>query len=266
VWAWVSSPWTFSTTSYAIEGDDGLVLIDTQFLPRETLDFVDAVEAATRKPARLAVALHANPDKFNGTAALQARGVTVVTSDAVAALIPGVHAKRVRAFGERYAPDYPSDAAMPATFGDAPVTRTDVAGVALDLVPVGGGCSGAHVLAAVETITGRHAFAGDLVANGSHAWLELGLVDDWRRRLDELEALRPDFVHPGRGLSGPHTLIAAQRAYLDDVTIVVAGVDATKSDAVGQAKAAMVSRYPKHRFAVFLDLGLPAVFAAEAVH
>lgn len=29
----VSDPWTFSTSSYWIEGPDGLILIDTQFLP-----------------------------------------------------------------------------------------------------------------------------------------------------------------------------------------------------------------------------------------
>src|SRR5688572_1026167 len=51
VLAWVSSPWTFSTTSYAIDAPGGLILIDTQFLPKEGLAFVDAVENHTGKKA-----------------------------------------------------------------------------------------------------------------------------------------------------------------------------------------------------------------------
>ncbi len=255
--AWVSSPWTFSTTSYAIEGDDGLVLIDTQFLSRDASAFVDAVESATGKKARLAVVLHANPDKFNGTATMQARGIRVVTTAAVSALLPEVHAKRVRAFADRYGDVYPRALPVPDVVADDAVID-DVAGVRVALRATGAGCSGAHVIASVDTDVGRHVFGGDLLANGSHLWLELGAIDDWRARLDEIAALQPRFVHPGRGLSGDAALVDDARAYLDVVEAAVNG-----HDDVAGADAAVKAAYPQRRFAVFLGIGLPTLFARK---
>lgn len=258
LYAWVSSSWTFSTTSYAIEGDDGLVLIDTQFLPTETAAFVDAVEAATHKKARVAVVLHANPDKFNGTAALQARGVRVVTSRQVSEFIPAVHEKRVRAFADRYAPHYPRELPTPDVFGDAD-TVLSVAGIDLQLHVVGAGCSAAHVVATWNGPHGRHLFAGDLIANGSHSWLEIGKADAWLQRLDEMDALHPDHVHPGRGMSGGAPLVAQERSYLLDVIDAVARrhpalpVDDDDVEAVRQE---VLAKHPSLRFPVFLNLGI----------
>jgi len=261
--AWVSSPWSFSTTSYAHEGDDGLVLFDTQFLADDAAAFVDAVESATGKKAKLAVVLHANPDKFNGTATLQARGIRVVTSAQVKALLPAVHEKRTKAFAERYGPAYPRALPEPEASFDHDVTIDDVAGASVHLLPVGPGCSDAHVLAVVDGAAGRHVFAGDLVANGSHLWLELGHISGWRARLDELDTLvrlddgRRAFVHPGRGLSGDRALIDSARAYL---TTVETAVRAAASKA--EAKKAIVAATPGLRFAVFVDIGLAAVWRA----
>jgi glyoxylase-like metal-dependent hydrolase (beta-lactamase superfamily II) len=266
VGAFVSSPWTFSTTSYFIEGDEDLILIDTQFLPRETLAFVDAAEQATGKKARVAVVLHANPDKFNGTAALQERGITVLTSADVSALIPSVHEKRVRAFGARYAPDYPSEAARPSTFmGD--VTRVSVPGAVVELITTGAGCSESHVLAVFDSEKGRHVFAGDLLANGSHAWLEIGRTDQWLTRLDEIDALAPTFVHPGRGLSSSSALIGTQRGYLHDVIAAVnesGPVLPVDKARMTRARDAIIMKHPTLRFAVFLNIGLPAEIARQA--
>lgn len=264
VLAWVSSPWSFSTTSYAIVAPDGLILVDTQFLPRETIQFVDDVERATGKKAVAAIVLHANPDKFNGTAALQGRGIHVITSEPVAALIPSVHAKRVKAFGARYAPDYPTAEPAPETFAvHAPMTEMHLAGTTVKLHAVGPGCSAAHLVLQ----HGDDVFAGDLVAHGAHAWLEIGETLEWQERLDEMRALAPKRVHPGRGLSGGPELLDAQQRYLDDVIAAVAAEHphgAPDDGAIGRAKAAIVAKYSALRFAVFLEIGLPAEWQRQA--
>jgi glyoxylase-like metal-dependent hydrolase (beta-lactamase superfamily II) len=117
----------------------GVVLIDTGFLSSGAVDLVERAERATGKKVVEAIVLHANPDKFNGTAVLQARGVRVVTSAPVAALIPAVHAKRVGWFGKRYAPDYPIEAATPDVFGDATTADRSGRGV------IDGACLGRGV-------------------------------------------------------------------------------------------------------------------------
>ena len=270
--AWVSSPWTFSTTSYAIEGDVGLVLIDTQFLATDADAFVDAVEAATGKRAVLAVVLHANPDKFNGTATLQRRGIRVVTSQAVKDVLPDVHERRVRAFAERYGAAYPRELPQPEVFGTTTTTLT-TAGVTLTLSTLGAGCSAAHVVARWDGPAGRHVFAGDLVASGSHSWLEIGATDEWLRRLDEIAADHPLFVHPGRGLSGGADLLVDERAYLQDAIDAVTRARSQVDDddvIVAAARADLVARHPQLRFPVFLNIGLPAELArqrrADATH
>lgn len=266
IYGWVSSPWTFSTTSWAIEGDDGLILIDTQFLPKDADAFVNAVEAATGKKAKVAVVLHANPDKFNGTAALQARGIKVVTSSQVKALIPSVHKKRLAAFGERYAPDYPTAEPKPESFGSSTTTLSDVAGVKLVLTPTGKGCSEAHVIASLDDGAGRHVFAGDLLANGAHSWLEIGEPIEWLKRLDEIEAMKPAYVHPGRGLSSDAGLINVERKYLGDLMLAVSTARALggADDAVVEdARRRIIESYPDLRFAVFLNIGLPAELARQ---
>jgi len=265
VGGFVSSPWTFSTTSYFIEGDQDLILVDTQFLPKDAIAFVEAAEKATGKTARIAIVLHANPDKFNGTAALTERGIVVVTSRDVAALIPAVHEKRVRAFGARYAPDYPTETPRPQTFaGD--LARVSVPGATVELLATGAGCSDAHVLAVFDDDAGRHVFAGDLLANGSHLWLELGRTDQWLTRLDEIDALAPAHVYPGRGLPAGRALVDENRAYLRETIAVVGEGIARAPDVksqVAHARDALTAAHPTLRFAVFLNIGLPAEIARQ---
>jgi glyoxylase-like metal-dependent hydrolase (beta-lactamase superfamily II) len=262
---YVSSKWSFSTVSYWIEGTDGVVLVDTQFLTSAAEELVEIAERETGKPVVTAIVLHANPDKFNGTATLQARGIEVLTSAQVIEKIPEIHQKRVAAFGERYAPDYPTALPQPASFGDADVTL-ERAGLRLRLHVLGPGCSGAHVALEWE----GHVFAGDLVAHRAHSWLELGLSDQWLLRIDELAALRPTHVHPGRGDSGGSELLAAQSEYLRRVQALVSSEHAALTEggrtptddeveqALARIRTTLEREHPGYAFAVFLKIGLPA--------
>ena len=150
----------------------------------------------------MAIVLHPNPDKFNGTAVFKKRGIEVVTSEQVRKLIPAVHELRKTWFYDRYKPDYPADLNLPDSFG-AQTTEIKAAGLTLKMHVLGAGCSEAHVVVEHD----GHIFTGDLIHNGYHAWLELGKLDEWIKRLEELRALKPKVVHPGRGLSGDSDLI-----------------------------------------------------------
>jgi glyoxylase-like metal-dependent hydrolase (beta-lactamase superfamily II) len=262
VGTYVSSPWGFSTSSYWIEGPEGLILIDTQFLPSSAEEFVNWAEQVTGKKALLAIVLHANPDKFNGTDVLRKRGIRVVTSEQVRALIPHVHEIRTKAFYSRYKPDYPTEAPLPDSFGAA-TTELSAGGVTVKAHVMGPGCSEAHVVVEYE----GHLFAGDLIANNAHSWLEIGKTDEWLKRLDEMQALKPKWVHPGRGPSGNAGLLEMERAYLERV---IAEVAAEKPQgqpdeaALERIRSRVLAAYPGLRFDVFLHIGLPGEWRRQA--
>ena len=264
---YVSIPWGFSTTSYVLEGPEGLVAIDTQFLPSAAEEMIALAETATKKKFVLAIVLHANPDKFNGTATFQKHGVKVVTSAQVKALLPSVHAMRKRSFYERYQPDYPSEAAAPDVFGDK-TTELRAAGLALKLHVMGAGCSEAHVVAELPGPSGSGIFAGDLVANHAHSWLEIGKTDEWLKRIDEMKKLKPARVYPGRGLPGETKLLDDEDAYLKKVMQLIAAANPRMpipdDGSLERVEQAVVAAYPDYTFPFFLKIGLPAEWERQA--
>jgi glyoxylase-like metal-dependent hydrolase (beta-lactamase superfamily II) len=252
---------TFSTASYWIEGSDGVVVIDTQFLPKEGMQAVELAEKATGKRVTVAIVLHPNPDKFNGTALMQQRGIRVITAKQVVDLIPAVHAIRWDWFGKDYAPDYPKEAAKPDSFGDKTAELT-LAGLSIKLHVLGQGASGAHVVAQYRD----QVFVGDLINPTNHAWLELGLIGDWLARLDEIRALQPAKIHPGRGASGDIKLIDNQAAYLKQVRSWVR--EAIEPGELGRFTKFRLERkieaaYPKLGYPIFMRDGLAAVWRTE---
>lgn len=256
VGTFVSSPWGFSTSSYWIEGPSGLILIDTQFLPSAAEGSIAAAEAATGKRVELAVVLHANPDKYNGVGVMRRRGIRVVSARAVIDRIPAIDEERRRFFAERYAPDYPDHLELPESFGDA-TTELSAGGTRITAHVLGAGCSNAHVVVAHE----GHVFAGDLIASENHSWLKEADVDAWLARLDDIRAMHPRWVHPGRGPNGGPSLLDAERDYLQLAQRLVREAsphmpeDVARIDAI---RAEIERRYPTYGFAVFLRLGIPA--------
>lgn len=262
VGSYTSPPRTFSTVTYWIAGPQSTVLIDTQFLPKEGLEALREAERASGKKVTHALVLHPNPDKFNGTAALQANGVRVITSTQVAEQIPAVHRIRFGWFGDEYKPDYPQDAAKPASFGER-TQEVDWSGIKLKLHVLGPGCSAAHVVAQV----GDAVFVGDLVNTENHAWLELGRIDDWLLRLEDIRALKPLRIFPGRGKPGGLELIDRQADYLRFVQSLIQAE--RPSGSLGwftkiRLQYAIERRYPGLGYPVFMRDGLAAVWQTEA--
>jgi glyoxylase-like metal-dependent hydrolase (beta-lactamase superfamily II) len=258
---YTSPPRTFSTASYWIEGVDSVVLIDTQFLPKEGIEAVEVAERTTGKKVSTAIVLHPNPDKFNGTAAMQARGIRVLTSQQVANLISDVHEIRWGWFGEEYAPDYPRDAAKPQVFGDKTI-ELSLAGLPIKLHVLGKGASGAHVVAQYRD----RVFVGDLINPNNHAWLELGFIGDWLSRLDDIRAMKPATIYPGRGVIGGVDLIDKQSAYLRQVRAWVR--ESMKPGELGWFTKLRLQRkienaYPTLGYPIFMRDGLEAVWQTE---
>ena len=252
---------SFFTATYWIEGVDGVILIDTQFLPKEGVQALELAEKSAGKKVVAAIVLHPNPDKFNGTAELQKRGIKVMTSKQVKALIPSVHQIRLSWFFEDYKPDYPNDAANPDVFGEQ-ATDITLAGVPLKLHVLGRGASGAHVVVQ----HGANVFVGDLINPKNHAWLELGFIDDWLVRLTEIKAMNPTKIYPGRGPVGGASMIDTQATYLKRVQQIVR--DENPSGELGNFTKLKMQwkierEFPQLTLPIFMRDGLMEVWRSE---
>lgn len=209
VGVFVSTPETFSTASYWIEGPEGLVVIDAQLLPSMALRALELAERVTARRAVLCVVLHPDPDRYGGVGVYRDRSIRVVSSRQVVAAIPAVDRERRAALTERFGERYLSRVVLPEVFGD----RSQVlaaAGLRLNATVFGQGSSAGHVVIEWE----GHVFMGDLVTPGFHARLDDADIDAWVQRLSEARELRPRWIHPGRGATGNSDLIDDQIGYL----------------------------------------------------
>jgi glyoxylase-like metal-dependent hydrolase (beta-lactamase superfamily II) len=260
---YISGQYSFKTSSYWIEGPDGLVLIDTQLVPTALRKLITYAEFHTGKKVKLAIVLHPNPDRFNGTAWVRDLGVSVVTSEQVREHIPDVHARWAPVFAENYVQAlYPRDVTLPDSFGSS-TTELSAGGVTVKAHVLGSGCSPAHVVVEWE----GHLFVGDLVSRGSHSWFENGRADEWLKRLDELSALKPKWIHPGHGAFGGPELIDRQREYLHTVVEAVAAEHPrgpSTLEALKRITATVTQRHPDREFPHFLPMLLGAEWARQA--
>ncbi|MFO0608682.1 MAG: MBL fold metallo-hydrolase [Polyangiales bacterium] len=262
VGTFVSTPWGFSTSSYWIEGPTGLILVDAQFLPSAAERSVETAERETGKRVELAIVLHANPDKYNGTGVLRRKGIRVVSARQVVERIPAIDEERRRFFAERYRPDYPESLTLPESFGDA-TTRLTAGGATVTAHVLGPGCSNAHVVVEFD----GHVFPGDLVASRNHSWLKEADLDGWLARMDEIRALRPRSVHPGRGPNGAPSLLDEETRYLQLAQRLVREAQPRGEpdpQAVDRIRAEIERTYPGYGFGVFLALGIPAEWRRQA--
>ncbi len=259
----ISSQWSFQTASYWIEGPDGLLLIDAQFVPTALEKEVFWAGHFLGKKPKLGVVLHPSPDRFNGTAYLQSLGAAVVTSEDVRAAIPAVHERWRPVFAQKYGvARYPRELTLPDAI-PAATQELQAAGLTVKLHRLGAGSSAAHLVVEWE----GHLFVGDLVSNGAHSWFENGRVDEWLQRLDELRALSPKWVHPGRGMPGGPELIDAQAAYLRAVIAAVEAEhprDLSTPEAIARIRAQVTARFPERAYPEFLERMLRAEWARQA--
>ncbi|MDH5484830.1 MAG: hydrolase [Gammaproteobacteria bacterium] len=247
----------YSSNSFWIEGPEGIVLIDTQFLPSQALQAVDIAESYTGKKVVLAIVLHASVERFNGVQALQAKGIKVVSARQVVDGIAEAHNKTWPIFYQRLKPDYPDSLVLPEVAWEK-TTVFSAAGLDLKAYVIRQALGPAHVLIELDD----HLFTGALVTHQSHAWPG-GDTVQWLERLDEIsDNIRAKVIHPGRGYSMNATkLLTQQKNYLQALQSAVArfytGGEITAADTTA-IQAEMTRQFPAYGFEKFLRYTIPA--------
>lgn len=222
-----SGPEGFDTKTIFYEGENEVIAFDAQFTPALAQQAIAHLRSFTQKPITWLVITHPNPDKFNGASVFKTEGARILSSNATATAIPGVHAYKENFFvqiAKMFKPgEYPQPIPVDQTFSGK-----------MDLVLQGGervelrelaqpGVSSTQTVASIGSVNAL--VVGDLIHYKAHAWLEGGIVngkptptiDGWIADLKELASLYPNnpTVYGGRGLEVDLTTgVAAQTNYL----------------------------------------------------
>lgn len=247
----------YSSNSYWIEGPEGVVLIDTQFLPSAALEAVSIAESVSGKSVVMAIVLDANPDRFNGVQILTRRGIRVVSAKLVTDQISEAHNKTWPVFHPRLSPDYPDQLVLPEVAWTE-TTDFSAAGLNFRAYVIRQGVSKSHLLIELDS----HLFTGNLVVNKYHPWPG-GDTRQWLLRLDEIaQHIAPRVIYPGRGypMQGD-VLIKQQGQYLRDLQQAVArvytGGEISELDKQDITQA-MIKSYPHYGLDRFLRYLVPA--------
>lgn len=220
------------------------LIFDTMYTPQAARDLRIAAERLTGRRARYVVNSHYHVDHVLGNMVFD--DATIVATVATRDLIPDgndetldyIRSLDERAFQERAdAAGSANDPVLRQSMSDDVNADRELASSVdemwtrppdltfersltlhgqrrhVELITWGGGHTPSDT--ALYAPEERLLFAGDLIFNHMHAFMQYGDPVEWLRILDEMEKLSIDTLVPGHGEVTGHGAISAQRAYLE---------------------------------------------------
>jgi glyoxylase-like metal-dependent hydrolase (beta-lactamase superfamily II) len=222
-------PGEMFANAYIIECKSGTVVIDTLLTRPGSRTLRQRVDAIG-KPLLAVIVTHGHPDHYGGvTQLVEGREeVPVVAIKGVDAIIrrdDAMKGQRLKTFGIDWAetrtfPNVVANGGVRLTFGDITLTPVDI-----------GEAESHHDSAWIlHTGEGEHAFVGDLVMNGVHAYTADGHTGRWIASLHGLETKLKTAarIYPGHGEPGGPELLKMQANYLEKFRLEVRDLSAGK--------------------------------------
>jgi cyclase len=254
-------------TLYAIT-PEGVVVVDTQLLPRHAEAVLADIRARTDAPIRYVSNSHHHPDHIYGNSVFLEAGTELVSSYFTARMIDGSAFWYLMFLSGLWGGHLPQAYVVPnSTFvrsrelwlGKTVVQlfeftdSTTVAGESVDVTMAW--FPHARVL-----------HVADVVWPGSHTFFADGTsVPDWHIQLTHLRELaselKPKVIVPGHGAPGDLGIIDAQQRYLQAITAMVqeycrGGEQPLTDEAKDRLRRDIVAEFPDHRNQIPLDISL----------
>ena len=265
----------YSSPDYALDVNSlyaltaaGVVVVDSQLLPRHAERVLHDIRARTDAPIRYVTNSHHHPDHVFGNPTFLEQGAELVSSYFTARMIDGSAFWYLMFLNGVWGGHLPQGYAVPrSTFvrsrelwlGDTAVQlfeftdSTTVAGESVDVT-----------MAWLPKAKVLH--VGDVLWPGSHTFFADGTsLPDWFVQLDHLRELvnelGPKVIVPGHGAPGDVGMIDAQERYLRAIAAMVedycrGGEIALTDDAKEKLRQEIVNAFPEHRNQIPLDISL----------
>ncbi|MPZ13384.1 MAG: MBL fold metallo-hydrolase [Chloroflexi bacterium] len=255
------------TSLYAITRA-GVIVLDTQLLPKYAEEVVRDIRARTDQPIRFVSNSHHHPDHMFGNEVFRREGAELVSSYLTARLIDGHGFWYLMLFNGLWGGHLPQTYVVPRTTYSR-FREIELGGTCVQLMEFGDGATagGESVDLTVAWFPEQRVLhVSDLLLSQMHPVTADGTsTEDWLVQLDQLRTLvrelQPRVIVPGHGNPGDVGLIDAQERYLNTLRRLVlehcdGGEAPLTDDRRAQLRAAIVSEFPRHRLFLALDMTL----------
>jgi len=251
--------------SYLIEGESGVVVVDTSLLVSD-IEALRARLLALQKPLLAILVTHAHPDHFNGVFALvRDKEVPVYATHRVGRVIEEIAAAKREQWSPTYGPEWPGVTYYPNSLlaDGAELRLAEMTFTVRELEPAESHAN-SYFLASADGGT-PVAFTGDLAFNGTHSYTADGHSAGWLAALDVLEGELAGVatVYHGHGDPTGPGVFAEQRRYLlfyRELVRRLSGGEPRLSDAAkAELDAAMQAFLPGASLTWLITLGADAV-------
>jgi len=247
-------------------GDDAVLVADTQATPAMAADVIRRIRTVTDKPIKYVVLTHYHAVRVLGASAYMAEGgqQILASQDTYDLIVERGEADKASEIG-RFPRLFQNVESVPAGMTWPTITFTGkltlwLGKLEVQLLQLGRGHTKGDT---VVWLPGEKTLlSGDLVEFDATPYAGDAYFQDWPQTLDNIAALKPQALVPGRGpaLKGEaqvHAGLDATRSFISDVwTHVKAGVDAGQ-DLNTVYKATFAALKPKYGHWVIFDHCMP---------
>lgn len=271
VYVYTSPDYTMGVNSvYAIRSE-GVFVLDTQLLTRQTEALVSDIRARTNGPIVSVANSHHHPDHTFGNQTMIAQGAELISSYLTARCIDSSSFWYLMFLTGLYGPHLPPAVSVPRqhfvrskeiTLGKSPIQLFEYADTSVAF-------GESMDLTMAWFPRERILCTADVLWNRMHTFFSDGTsVPDWHAQLaslrDLVRELQPKVIVPGHGLPGDAGLIDAQERYLNGVARLVMeycdGGDAQLTDENrDKLRQEIVNEFPECGVHMALDISLSLI-------
>lgn len=245
------NPQLIQVTSYVLELEDSLVLIDAQLTYTFTKEVV-AYAQSLQKPIARVILTHAHPDHFLGAYAFNQYPVYVLseTIEAISKMGNGARDVFVKNFGDK---DAAPQILVPSNVLKEGSTKINEVIFSVKKVKD----SEADFITLIEIPKAKVVIAGDLLYNKVHLFPGNNHLRNWKAELQKHDSsLKGKIILPGHGHPANSDLVDANINYITKAIEVAA----QPSMDVAKYKDEMVKAFPDYGASILIDFGAAALF------
>ncbi len=252
----------FFVNSFILETENGVIVIDTQFLVSQAIKLQQAIEKLG-KPILAVIITHPHPDHFNGTSILcENLDIPIYSTRSTLEEIKAIEAPKREFWKQSYGDDYPNSTLLPNKLVRSKEALT-IDGVEIVIDDLGAGES--SDITVIYLPAEKVLIASDLLYNKVHPWLAESRSQAWMEQIRYVKSAYADaeVVYAGHGTEGDLKALDEQLEYIQSFQALVSSHltpdGLLASNAKEQIKHTMQARYPGYPLEFLIEMNADGV-------